>query len=495
MTDSELLYQAYLEKVERPSLLDPNFKHQCAFINDPAKLKAAFCTRRAAKSYTGGLYLTKQCQENAAVNGLYLGLTRASAKAIIWKDVLKDINTKNDIGMSFNGTELTATLPNESVIYVTGADADEDEMEKLLGRKYKIVIIDEAASFTVNLRRLIYGILKPATIDNNGTICLMGTSGNLTKGLFFDVTNGQEPGWKLFKWSAHDNPYVAKQWAEELEDIKTNRPLFMQTPLFRQWYLNEWVVDQDKLVYKFNSDRNVYQHLPHYSLGEWSYALGVDLGYDDDSAFVVVAFHEHDKNLYIVESSKRKKMDITDVANHIKQYQVRYSFFKIIIDGANKQAVEEIVNRHQIPLAAADKTGKSDFIEIMNAEFIQGKIKINHFGNEALLTEYPSLIWDEQKLERTGKREEHPNCDNHAADAALYIWRYCFQYLSEKPKDHTLINSKEKWISHTTKLMEDSLERQIENQQAAEQGLDSFNTGLMDSQEDVLNYFLNKRRR
>lgn len=488
-----MLYSSFLAKSEMPELLDRSFPEQCAFIEDPAKLKAAFCTRRAAKSYTGGLYLVQEALSIEACNCLYVGLTRMSAKSIIWKDVLKDIDKTHGLNMNFNGTDLTATTSNGSMIYVTGADADEDEMEKLLGKKYRLVVIDEAASFTIDLKRLIYGILKPATTDYRGTICLMGTSGNITRGLFFDITNGKEPGWSLHTWTAHDNPYVRKQWAEELEDIRVNRPLFMQTPLFRQWYLNEWVVDEDKKVYKFDERRNSYTNLPHYIRGDWSYILGVDLGYEDASGFVVCAFHENDKLLYILESYKRSKMDITDVALKIKEYQARYPAFKVIIDGANKQAVEEIQKRHGIALSAADKTGKSDFIEIMNAEFIQERIKL-HSSNRALMDEYFGLIWETEGDKIKLPRKEHPNCENHLTDAALYAWRYCYQFLSEAAKPKVDIRSKDQWLRHTEKLMEESLERQIQHQKAAESNEDLFNLMAVDSEQDVMSYYLNKKR-
>ena len=38
----------------RPDLLADSFPEQRAFVQDTAPLKAAFCTRRAAKSYSVG---------------------------------------------------------------------------------------------------------------------------------------------------------------------------------------------------------------------------------------------------------------------------------------------------------------------------------------------------------------------------------------------------------------------------------------------------------
>jgi len=146
----------------QPNFLDAKFAAQSAFISDPARMKVALCTRRSGKSYGAGLYLCKEAWETAGVSCLYLALTRDSAKKIMWKDVLKPISRRLNLDARFNESELTATLPNESVIYILGVDSTEEEKKKLLGQKYKLVIIDEAASFSVDLNELVYGVLKPA---------------------------------------------------------------------------------------------------------------------------------------------------------------------------------------------------------------------------------------------------------------------------------------------------------------------------------------------
>jgi hypothetical protein len=441
------------EKISPLELLDPNFPQQNAFIADPARLKALFCTRRAAKSFTAGLYLVKTALENPGVNCMFIGLTRASAEGILWKDILKVLNYKHKLKIRFKETVLTATFPNGSVIWLAGVDTDEDEMNKILGRKFKLICIDEASMYSIDTNKLVYGILKPATADYRGTICMMGTSSNITRGLFFDITTGKEPGWSLHTWTAHNNPHVAAQWQEELDDIKTNRPLFMETPLFKQWYLNQWVIDLDKLVYKFDHKKNTYDVLPQFSKNDWVYVLGVDLGYEDDSSFVVAAFHGHDPILYIIDSFKAQKMDITDVAIKIKEFKKRYDITKVIIDGANKQAVEEIQKRHQIVLETAEKAGKADFIEIMNSEFIQEKIKVNPAKNSELINEWMGLIWKTKADKLVLPKVENPNCPNHLSDACLYAWRYCFNYYGSKP-----IEKPKKGTAEYYKNLTDSLE-------------------------------------
>lgn len=441
-------------------LFDPAFPQQLNFVNDPSKLKALWCTRRASKSFTAGLYMIKECLENPGVNCLFIGLTRLSAKGIIWKDILKVLDRKHDLGCDFNSTELSMSFPNGSLIKCTGMDADEDEMDKELGKKYRLVCIDEASFYTINLNRLVYGILKPAVADPNskgerGTICLMGTSSSFTQGLFFDITNHTEPGWSLHSWSAHDNPYVAKQWQEELEDIRLNRPLFMETPLYKQWYLNEWVVDTEKLVYKFSYPRNLFDQRPDkLNPNMWTYVLGVDLGYDPDpSAFVLCAFHEHDKTLFIIQTYCKTRMDITDVANKIKEFQKDWQIARVIIDNANKQAVEEMKHRHGLSLEAADKIGKVDFIEILNSELIQAKIKIQK-NCKNLIDELMGLVWKTTADVIDIPRKEHPSLPNHLCDAMLYAWRFCYSYAAEVPQAKPAMGTKQWHDAENAKMWE-----------------------------------------
>lgn len=481
----------------RDELLDPNFPEQKGFIEDPSRLKALFCTRRAAKSYTAGLYMVREALENPGCNCLFLGLTRLSAKGIIWKDILKQINRLHDLGMVFNESEMTATLPNGSVIWITGADADESEMDKLLGRKYRLVCLDEGSLWTVDMRRLVYGILKPAVADHRGTICMFGTASDITQGLFFDITTGEEAGWKLFQWSAHDNPYIAKQWAEELEEIRTQRPLFMDTALYHQWYLNEWEVDTNKLVYRFNPARNLYMSLPLLPPAGWQMVLGVDLGYSPDpSAFSLLAFHENDPRLFGRRSYSRLEMDVTDVANEIKALQKAHpQIFRVVIDGSNKQAVQEIQRRHNLSLTAADKREKADFIEIMNSEMIQGILQFDAVENEELLTEeYPKLIWQTEGDKIALPRREHPGLKNHIADATLYGWRFCYQYLAEKREKAVNPRDRDAYRLHTEKMMEEALERQIEHELAAEAEASFVEMNSM-ADDEMLSHFVSKKRR
>lgn len=413
------------------------FREQRAFIDDPKRLKAAHCTRRAAKSFTAGLYMVETALKFPGSNCLFVGLTRQSALDIIMKDILKIIDRKFELSIHFNNTSLDCTFPNGSVIRITGVDVSEDEMNKLLGKKYKLVCIDESSLYTINIRHLVYNILGPAMADEEGTICLFGTSSNFTQGLFFDITNGKEPGWSVHRWSAHQNPHI--NWQRQLDEIQANRPLYMETPQFRQWYLNEWVIETDKLVYKFNPERNLFRDLPYPNSKGWTYVLSCDLGWEDDTAIVLSAYHANDPTFWVLNVFKQKHMTFDQVEAKLLEYlkDPKYPVNSVIIDGANKQGVETMTMRSNIHFEYADKLGKVDHIEICNGDLIQGKVKI-HESCHDLFDEMMGLVWKTAGDKIVYPKKEHPSLPNHLCDAFLYGWFNGYHFLSTPAKKATI---------------------------------------------------------
>lgn len=368
---------------------------------------AAQCTRRAAKSYSCGIHFFEDSKKFPNSNYIYFTLTRETARKIFWKDVLKDIDRKFKVGCTFNESRLQCTTPWGAQITLIGVDADERDKEKVLGQKIRWAYGDESAFFNIDLEELVYDMLLPATSDLNGGITLISTTSNRTKSFFHQVANGEIKGWELHKWSYQDNPYTKDQVQNLIDRLKKDREGIELTSGFRQMYLNEWVVDLSALVYKFSRDKNTCVRFDHRG---FKYVIGVDLGFDDASSFTVCGWSEKEKILYILESYGKSELDISAVAEEVKRLMKRFSGSPIIVDGANKQAVQEIIRRHNLPLISAEKTKKFEHIQIMNSDFITGNIKLIYDGCTELIEEYETLVWDERKLP---KRVELSSCDNH----------------------------------------------------------------------------------
>ena len=407
---------------------DPRFEAQFKFINDDSPLAAALCTRRAGKSYSAGLKLYKKAYEFPGSTVLYLALTRDSAKRIMWKDILKDIAKRYDIDIKTNSTALEVHLPNGSIIKLAGADASMKEREKFLGGKYPYVCVDEAGSFANELSDLIYEYLEPAVSDYNGSIDLIGTPTVFWQGFFCKVTEGEEKGWSIHKWNTSDNPFMKENWETRLKILKERNPRVEETPGYKRMYLGIWVRDLDNLIYKFQHDRNLIDKLPTTELA--GQVLGMDLGFNDATAYALGQYYYHDENLYVAKTFKQDKQIIDDVVITIKDFINNHDIHTIVIDNASKQVVETLKVRfalYDVVIHAAEKRDKIEFIGIMNSDFIMGRIKLLKSETEDYVTELENLIKDPNKLKTT----EHEACDNHICDAGLYMWRFARNFRAE----------------------------------------------------------------
>jgi hypothetical protein len=427
------------------------FSHQRAFIDDPSRLKALLCPRRAGKSEADALYLLETAYLRPGSRSRFLALTRQTAKDILW-DKLKEINRRLDLGLDdgFNETELSLRVPNGSAIRLMGMDASETQAAKVLGGKYDLAILDEAASFRVDVRKLIKDFIKPATEDNLGTIVMTGTPDpDEARGFFYEVTTGKEADWSLHGWSTLDNPHMRENWQAALDKIKATDPLYMETDEYRCMYLGQWPRDAGGRVYRFDRERNLIDaaDVPRIT----DRVIGVDLGWNDASAIVSLGWAEHAREVYVTHTEKHTEMLLDDLAKRIHSVaQDGTGAVQYVIDGANKTAVMELRSRLGIPFIAADKHEKNSWIRMMNTDYVRARIRVVQGACSDLVSEYTgadeqgiaikdakALVWDKRaRAQRPPRLVEDPRCENHAADAALYAWRFSRNYLEEPVEEH-----------------------------------------------------------
>lgn len=409
-------------RAEASPLIDLSFPKQADFVKDPSTFVGACCTRRSGKTVGLAYKYINKAKKHSNVMMPYIALTRESAKNIMWP-VFQELNAKHNIGGQFVESELSYKISSDKVIKLFGADMT-NFMERLRGIKTPLAGIDEGQSFRNHIEQLVDDILTPAISDYpDGQLALTGTPGPIPKGYFYDVTAGKM-GFSLHNWKVYDNPYMPNA-REFVKNLMIKKGWDEKNPTYRREWQGEWVPDEDGLVYKFNSERNLIDSLPKDN--GWFYVLGVDLGYDPDpSGFVLCCFNFYDRHMYIVDTYKQNKMTVSDVAERIKYYLKMFPSLKIVIDAGaqGKMIAEEMKQRYAIPLEAAEKHGKAGFIEIMNADLIRGLIKVVREVSGDLVDEWQNLIWDSEKEQRV----EDSRYPNHLSDAALYAWRYCYNY-------------------------------------------------------------------
>jgi hypothetical protein len=266
---------------------------------------------------------------------------------------------------------------------------------------------------------------------------LCGTPDNRKDGIFYDLTCDipvsppqqiRRNGFAVYTWDTYSNPFMRENWIQTIKELHDNDPNVGEQPWFQQHYLGKWVIEDSNKIYRYKGERNSWDGtLKDYGWKEWNYVLGIDLGFNDATALVLLAYHENDPQVYIIKADKWRGLTITDAANKIRLWMADYPINYFVVDGANKQAVEEMVRHHQLPLVSAEKQDKVSFIRIMNSDFISGKIRVCNSTCQPLIEEYDKAIWNSKALMKGIYREDlsyHPD----AADAALYAYRFCYHY-------------------------------------------------------------------
>lgn len=422
------------------------FPQQIRFLQDEDQFKIGHCSRGAAKSYTAGIGIYETMEDFPGCSVFYVTKTRDMARNIMWTTVMKQIALDFSVPIEFNETLLEGRHANGSRFRLTGIDGDRKQQDKLLGGKYKLVVLDEVAFFETDLSEIVYKTLIPAAGRVNGSIWMMSTSSDFTQGLFYEATQAdldlRIPGWSVHEWSWMDNPYVSKEMQATIDKLIAANPLIVNTNHFKQHYLNQWVVDENKLCYRYNPLINRFDGLPkHLSPSGWTFCLGIDLGWEDDNAFEVACYHENEPILYFIDEFCKNQMTFNEVDDKAAELIAHYGITRISIDGANKQGVESMRARSQIPYELADKQDKPTHIELFNADLVQGKIK---FGPscDRYRDEMKQLVWISEGDRIKLPKKEHPKCKNHRTDAGLYLWRMCFHFQSQPVVKRIVIGSR-----------------------------------------------------
>lgn len=515
------------------------FPKQENVLADTSRRKAVICPRRAGKSWTALSYANYVCLNQPWANVLIVGLTLKSLKGIYWERVLPLFEQTYGVSTTKHHTDMKVRFSNGSLLTFTGAETRAD-IDKLRGQAYDLVVIDECKSFSPTvLNELVQDVFRRSLMDRKGTIMLIGTPGSILEGPFYEGTypgavdhkgkpfsktfDSPEPYWTanpndhIWRWSRHcwsvqDNSALPHAWEEALHD-KDLEGWADDHPTWLREYLGLWVSADDVYVYAYAGlsvkDPARVQWTPNPprrgetlankhglpSDHDYRYVLGMDLGFEDDFALAIGAYSLTDGKLYHVYDFKEKHQDVYQVADHMSRM---VDMFDDKIDaavadasGLGKMVIETMNRRHGFQIQPAEKREKYDFIELMNADFHSGKIKIKE-GSDLDL-ELRTLQWDLTKhtrteLVRTGRLKEHPALPNHLCDAWLYLWRYSYHTYATPAVPKNTPGSEE-WFAAWER---DSIDRLIRSQISTEDRL----TGELKSRsEDPLAAYYSPRYR
>lgn len=398
---------------------------------------------------------------------LYIALTTKNARSIIWND-LKKIIRDYDLKVKTDDTKLTIKFANASEIRLGGAK-DEVEIEKYRGWKLRKVYIDEAQSFRPYLKYFINDILLPALRDLRGQLIITGTPGPIPAGPFYEYATS--PNLSHHHWTAFENPHMHdpphKDLNQTLAEERMMKGISESDPGYQRETYGKWIEDLNSLVFKFSPRLNVEPNIPTQDM---IYIFGIDIGYEDADAIAVLGYNFKDQNVYLVEELITTKQTISALVAQIKDLQGRYKPVKMVMDAGalGKKIQEEIKQRHSLPIEAADKHRKMEFIELLNDDLRTGKLKA--FPGSRFEQDCALVQWDRSDPYKLAVSDTYHSDVN---DACLYAWRECKHYI---PKDDEASKPK----THTQAFMDQLEEKEAAAMEASLAGDDGMGVDQMD---------------
>lgn len=381
--------------------------------------------RRGGKSHTLGacIFAAGERYPGETIPVFYRTLT-SQAAGMMWR-LLLEFNEKFQLGGKPHHTLKRLPLPNGAEIVLLGADTI-DGADKHRGNRFPAAFIDEAGTYRPHiLEYLLLEVIEPALSDFGGPMTMAGTPGLLCRGPFYDSHKSEH--WEDHRWTYLDNPILPLDRPEMtdleraafrhqyLEELKARNGWDDNHPKFRREWLGEWVDNAGSQAYRYQESRNCIS-LDDLPAGGWRYVLGIDLGFNDPTAFVVLGTHREDGRIFVIESYEQAGLIPSAVAAHVERLRARYRFMSIVADtgGYGKGPVEEMRRRYHIPVKAAQKRDKLAFMEFLNGDFQTGTLQVVKETNEDLITDLQNLPMNDD-----GSDVAEGYAD-HLPDALLY---------------------------------------------------------------------------
>ena len=356
----------------------------------------AMCTgRRAGKTTLLASLIIKyllRAGHNQTV--LFVASTLQKGRDLIWAD-LKLMVERYALPWNMREHIGTITTPKNARFCIVGLST-KGKAEAPRGADVIAALIDEAQDATHLLTPLLTAI-GPALVARGGVLVLSGTPGYQPAGTWYEIAEHGRAGFKPHHFTILDNPMLPRDSAVILEEELERNKWTRETPEFLREYMGRWVPDDSMMVFSFDAEIHSRLELPPDFGPSWLIALAMDLGYNDHSAWCVLALDPQTQRKIVLHAESHPRLFSDRAVEITREIITKYKIKRVVCDpSAGGLGFYEAFNAQHgkelgVVVSGAKKVDKSGRVALVNSELRAGRLSIMRPSADALATELQSL--------------------------------------------------------------------------------------------------------
>lgn len=374
----------------------------------------------SAKSYfiTQKLIIRACCEKIKILVCRRYGSTIRNTCFSLFKDILEKWKIKKYC--QIRETDFNIKFPNGSEIIFLGLD---DEFKLLSLNGIGCVFIEEVYEVEKSKLEQINLRLRGKTPNQQIIMAFNPISKNH---YLYDFCEVNPP--KSFKYTVStykDNPFLNKEYIEQLEELYTRNP--QKARIFCD---GEWGVDTDGLVFT-NWNRMDFDALELSKQG-LEHRAGCDLGWVDKTSIINTLYDRKNKTIYVFEEFYRSGCQLDEIAAAAKNMKIGKT--KLYVDAAEPRSIQFLRNEG-INATACGKGKDSVKAGIM---FLQNHKIVVHPSCSSLIMELENFSYIKSK--QTGEYTEDTTHEfSHAIDACRYAYSDIYTTTKLKTLDKSVL--------------------------------------------------------
>lgn len=411
-------------------LLTPHQKKMHDFIFKSDENEAGYyCSRKVGKTASLLLMFHEFAWKNPGTLSRFVLADQIQATQII-EPLMNSFIKKlipEDMWPVYLKSERLLRFTNGSIIKLNGANPD--AIDRSVGPSCDLFAFDEIAIWQGDVKYALLDVFYPqGTLTNAKKIYSCTPPPNIDSYYVQHIHPRLMNKNSIVTLTIYENPLLTEKQVELIKEEMGGE----DSPEFKRQYLCELIPSNTyRVTPEFSEDVHTYkdkeksieygtQLLPQ----TYQYYLSVDTGTVDNTAILIGYFDHHNQQLVIEEEFVKNNMNLTDIANEIKDFKDRYTEFfyhcdkgvKIIIDAFSLEH-KELREIHNIYHFYPVKGKVEDNISHLRSAFENNKIAISK-NCKRLIWELNNCVW---KQDLNANKHIERNTEQKHGDAIMAL--------------------------------------------------------------------------